>query len=199
MLKSLTMTSVFLAATSQAAFAGGIADPVMTSAPTAPVAFTPAPVMASDWSGFYLGGSVGMGDVTVGDADAIDADNMGLHAGYNYDMGQFVLGAEVEYAQLDFENAGDGIDASVLRLKARAGYDAGAFLPYLTAGAAQLKIEDGSDVSDNGYFYGAGVEYAINDSFRVGGEILQHEFDDFNGGGADIAAQTMSLRVSYSF
>lgn len=199
MLKYMTMTSVFLAATSQAALAGGITEPIMTPPPMAPIAVAPAPMMASDWSGFYLGGSIGTGNVTVGDADAIDASNLGVHAGYNYDMGQFVLGGELEYSRLDFDDAGDNFDASVLRLKGRVGYDAGAFLPYVTAGVAQLTLEDGSDVNDFGYFYGAGVAYAINDSFSVGGEILQHAFEDFNDGGADISAQTMGLRVSYSF
>jgi hypothetical protein len=39
----------------------------------------------------------------------------------------------------------------------------------------------------------------VTDNVLVGAEILQHEFEDFNGGGAEIAAQTMSHRVSYSF
>ncbi|MDG1375640.1 MAG: hypothetical protein P8P56_01165, partial [Yoonia sp.] len=39
----------------------------------------------------------------------------------------------------------------------------------------------------------------INENFRIGAEFLQHEFTDFDGGGDDISAKTMSLRASYSF
>ncbi|MFT5067568.1 MAG: opacity protein-like surface antigen [Yoonia sp.] len=197
MLRQITLTSTLILGTSSAAIAGGITEPVIVAAP-APVMMAPV-IISSDWTGFYAGGSLGLGTVGIGDAADIDTNNYGVHAGYLYDMGSIVLGGELEYSTLDFDALGDSTDASVLRLKGRVGYDVGAFLPYLTAGVAQLTIEDGSDVKDSGYFYGVGVDYAINDSIRVGGEILQHEFEDFNGGGADISAQTMSLRVAYSF
>lgn len=200
MLKTITLSSVILAGTTSLVSAGGMQDPTIAAPPMAPapVMMAPTPV-AGDWTGFYLGGSVGTGDVTIGTGTPIDASNFGVHAGYNYGVGNIIVGGELEYSRLDFEAAGDDFDASVLRLKGRVGYDAGVFMPYATAGAAQLTIEDGAGVKDTGYFYGAGVDYAINDNFRIGGEILQHEFEDFNGGGADIAEQTLGLRVSYSF
>jgi len=193
MLRQITLTSALILGTSSAAFAGGITEPVIAAAP-APVMMTPV-IRSSDWTGFYVGGSLGQGNVGVGDADEIDTSNYGFHAGYLYDMGTVVVGGELEYSALDF----DDFDASVLRLKGRVGYDAGAFMPYLTVGGAKLTIEDGSDDSDNGYFYGIGADYAVNDSIRIGAEFLQHEFSDFNDGGADISAQTMSLRVAYTF
>ena len=196
MLCQIAITSIILAGASSSAIAGGLAEPVETMAPL-PIA-TPV-IMSKDWSGFYVGGGLGTGAVGIGDDPDIDSSSFGLNAGYRYDMGSIVLGGEVEYSALDFESAGDDFDASVLRLKGRVGYDAGAIMPYAVAGLAQLTIEDGSDTSDNGYFYGVGVDYAVTDNIYVGGEILQHQFDDFNDGGADIEAQTMSLRVGYSF
>ena len=197
MIRNIAYTSALLVGTASTAFAGGIAEPVVTPAP-AVVAAVPMSV-ASDWTGFYVGGGIGLGEVTAGAADPLDTTNYNIHAGYMYDMGSVVLGGEIEYERLDFDDVGDDFDASVLRLKGRVGYDAGAFLPYLTVGGARLTIEDGSDVKDNGYFYGIGAEYAINSSFRVGGEILQHEFENFNDSGDDISAKTMALRISYSF
>lgn len=197
MLRQISLTSALILGTSSAAIAGGINEPVIVAAP-APVMMAPV-IISSDWTGFYAGGSLGLGSVGIGDADDIDTKNYGVHAGYLYDMGTIVLGGELEYSALNFDGTGDDLDASVLRLKGRVGYDAGAFLPYLTAGGAQLTIEDGTDANDTGYYYGIGADYAFNDRIRVGGEILQHEFADFNAGGADIDAQTMSLRVAYSF
>jgi outer membrane immunogenic protein len=179
------------------ASAGGLAEPVAVVAPVA-VAAPAAVSYGSDWSGAYAGGSLGYGTV---DATGVTGDfegaTYGGHLGYNYDMGNIVLGAELEATGTnDFTNDATGLELEkVLRAKVRAGYDAGAYLPYITAGAAKATV-NGDD--DNGYFYGVGVDYAMSDSFTVGGEVLRHEFEDFNGG-ADITADTFALRVSYNF
>ncbi len=193
-MKRSILLSTALMVMGSASFAGNLAAPIVAPAPVVPVA--PMTIVPSnDWTGFYVGGSLGTGDVEVGDADALDANNLGVHAGYMRDFGAIVVGGELEFSRLDIDTVND---ADVLRLKGRVGYDAGAFLPYLTAGGAQLSLKD-ADVDDNGYFYGIGAEYALTDNFRLGGEFLQHEFEDFNGGGADISAKTLALRASYSF
>ena len=197
MLKQITLSAAVVAGTTTSVFAGGLAEPTIVQVPTA---VPMAPVAASsDWTGFYVGGSIGTGEVESDGSALADTLSLGVNGGYLTDLGDYVIGGELEYSALDFEDAGDDFDASVLRLKARAGYDLGALLPYVTAGAAQLTIEDGSGVNDFGYFYGVGADYAVTDSIRVGGEVLQHEFEDFNDDGSDISATTMGLRVSYSF
>ncbi|MEO9864303.1 MAG: outer membrane beta-barrel protein [Yoonia sp.] len=186
-----------LAVAGSFATAGGLAEPVAAAAP-APVAVAAPVSYGSDWSGAYGGLSLGYGDV---DADGVTGDfegtTFGGHIGYNYDMGNVVLGAELEAVGTDdFVNDATGLELEqVLRAKVRAGYDAGAYLPYVTAGVAQATVNGDED---NGYFYGLGVDYALSDSFTVGGEVLRHEFEDFNGG-ADITADTVGLRVSYNF
>ena len=196
MLRNIGYSSMILIGTASMAFAAGVSEPTMEPVP---IIVAQAPVMvADDWTGFYLGGGIGTGEVTFGTDTPLDSNDLSVHAGYMYDMGSIVVGGELEYERMDFKDTGDKFDASVLRLKGRVGYDAGPFLPYLTAGGARLMIEDGSDISDNGYFYGLGAEYAVNDNFRVGGEILQHEFEEFNDGD-DVSAKTVALRVSYSF
>lgn len=183
-----------------AAQAGGLSEPVAEPVFVAP---TPAPVMVAsgrDWTGFYAGGSLGYADL---EGDDLGDDFSGLvyggHAGYNYDFGSYVIGAELEGTFGDIDD-GAGIDfENVLRAKVRAGYDAGAFLPYVTAGYAQATVSaDGTDIDDDGYFYGAGVDYAFTDNITVGAEVLQHEFEDFNDG-SDVSALTGGLRVSYNF
>ena len=184
-----------------AANAGGIAQPVAAApvfSPSVPVAVA----SGRDWSGFYVGGALGYADLESSDIlnDDFSGTTYGAFAGYNYDLGSIVLGAELEGTFGDF-NDGDGVDFDkVLRAKARAGYDAGAFLPYLTAGYATGSVSAGEvDLEDDGYFYGAGVDYAFSDSITVGGEVLQHEFDNFEDTGADVDALTATLRVSYNF
>lgn len=70
--------------------------------------YTPAPVetyTGGDWTGFYAGGQLGYADIDgTGAADG-SGGTYGVHGGYNYDFGQFVLGGEVDYDKLDIDLA----------------------------------------------------------------------------------------------
>lgn len=120
----------------------------------------------------------------------------GVHGGYNYDFGQFVLGGEVDYDKLDIDLGGAATADSVARLKLKAGYDLGKTLIYATAGAANVDTSIGSET---GEFYGLGVAYKVNDRFTMGGEVLEHSFDDIGGTGTEADATTFTLRGSYNF
>lgn len=39
----------------------------------------------------------------------------------------------------------------------------------------------------------------LTDSFALGGEILYHEFDNFNGSGIDVDATTVQMRGTFRF
>lgn len=193
----VTGATLSMAVAAGSAFAGNLDEPIIQTAP-APMA---APVMmapGNDWSGFYVGGSLGYANANE-DTDAFDADGLtyGVHAGYDYDFGNFVLGGELEASGFDLTDGANEVD-SVLRAKLRAGYDAGAYLPYLTAGIASMTV-GGLDATDEGAFYGVGMDYMLSDNIRVGGEILQHEFDNFNDTGLNIDATTAAVRVSFQF
>ncbi len=199
-----TTAALSMAALAGPLMAGNLSEPVMTPSP-APMP-APAPVSyGGDWTGLYVGGSLGYAD--VGDDAAVFADDFngltyGVHAGYDYDFGTFVLGGELELSGFDVtdSNTATSVD-SVTRLKLRAGYDAGNFLPYLTAGVAQLNTSGAplGDVDDTGAFYGLGMDYKMTDSIRVGGEILQHDFDDYTGSGINADALTAGVRVAFEF
>ncbi|EBA11738.1 outer membrane protein [Roseobacter sp. CCS2] len=180
--------------------AGGMSEPV---AAPAPVVVAPAPVaVGSDWTGFYAGAQLGYGVV---EADALSDDGedltYGAHAGYLYDFGSWVLGGELDLDGTEISQ--DGIDVdTVTRAKLRLGYDAGDFLPYITGGVAQLRTssdDDTFDGDDTGGFAGLGLEYRVSPTIRVGGEVLQHQFEDYNGSGEDIDARTIAARVSFQF
>ena len=193
-MKHLSISALALVATAGLAHAGSLAPAVNEPAP---MTVAPAPVtLDPSWTGFYAGGQIITGDVDVelnpGNAD-LDTDGLGVHAGYLYDLGSYVLGAEVDYDDLDIDTVDD---ASVARLKAIAGYDAGRFMPYVTAGVAQLDV---NDTDDTGQFIGLGLAYAASENIRISGEYLDHSFEDFDGSNVDYDPSTVSLRVSFAF
>lgn len=192
-----------------AAFASFAAAPALAAdavvlQPTPPAA--PVIVQAYDWSGFYLGGQAGYGwadiEAPAPDGD-VEADGFlgGGHVGYNFALGNVVLGIEADY---DFANieADDGfgeIDA-IARGKLKAGYAFDRFLPYLTGGIAHASADTAlGEFDDTGYAFGAGLDYAVTDNIIVGAEYLHHNFDDFDDSGVDFDLDTVRAKVSFKF
>jgi opacity protein-like surface antigen len=181
------------------ALAGGpiaVEPEPMIAAPVAPV------VPSTDWSGFYAGGQLGYGDVDS-NGGGLDGNGFlgGIHGGYRWDFGQFVLGTELDYDTVDIGLGGDtGSLDDVTRVKLVGGADLGSSLLYATTGYAYATATAGpNSLSDDGWFYGAGLTYAINDQWTLGGELLQHNFDNFDGSGVDIDALTATARVGFRF
>jgi predicted porin len=153
-LAGLASTSAF----ATGAHAGSVAEPVIESVAPPPPA--PLPYQGGEWSGFYGGLQLGNLDVDgTGAADGSDF-SYGLHAGYDYDFGRFVLGGEIDYDFADIDLAGAATVDSVARLKLRAGYDLGRTMIYATAGVARVDTSLGSE---SGEFGGLGLAYQINE------------------------------------
>ncbi|GFE51691.1 membrane protein [Roseobacter cerasinus] len=178
--------------------AGSLEEPVIEPVTTAP---PPAPVYTGgDWTGFYAGGQIGNLDVDgEGGLAGVGGDDTtyGLHAGYNYDFGTWVVGGELDYddASVDLSPGSASVD-SVWRAKLRGGYDFGRTLLYATAGLADLDTSIGSDT---GEFYGLGVSYKATEQFIVSGEYLMHDFSDIGTTGADADADAFTIRASWQF
>lgn len=176
---------------SGAAHAGGYVAPVVETAP-APVV-TPV----SDWTGFYAGLQYGQGDAELsfgGESVSEDFDAYGLHAGYNRDFGQFVLGGELDYNRINLDNSDN---ADLVRLRGRAGYDLGRFMPYVSLGAAHI---DGGDLSETAVTYGLGADFKVTERFVVGAEYTRQDFDDvLDVSGADLDTDMIQLRASFRF
>ena len=193
----LTAAAALLSATAIAgvAQAGSLQDPAVE----APVA-VPAPVIAvsGDWTGFYTGLQLGYADADgPGTLDGND-NSYGVHAGYDYDFGDFVLGGELDYDKTDVSLGGGAASIdSVARLKLKGGYDLGNTLIYATGGVARADTSVGNET---GPFAGIGVAHKVTDRFTVGAELLEHRFSDVGGvAGNDIDATTFSLRGSLRF
>lgn len=172
-----------------------------------------APGMPYDWNGFYLGAEAGyafsglsdddwhlnnanyfntLGATVLGSSFSLEPDGFvgGGLAGYNYQMGRFVLGAEVS---LDGTTYNDRVASPwfptidtfrtevdwIATAAGRVGFATGRLLVYAKGGYAggevNLSLHDSSAGIDadldrwaHGYVAGAGFEYALSGRFTVG-------------------------------
>ncbi|SHH16360.1 outer membrane protein [Marivita hallyeonensis] len=190
----ILLSTALIASAATAGFAGSPEPAPVEPMVSQPIAVTPAPT-GGDWTGPYVGLSFGNLSADADDFD--DSETIyGLHGGYDYDFGQFVIGGELDYQTgEDIELGGIEVD-DVFRAKLRGGYDLGRALVYGTVGAAQLNANVGDDT---GLVGGLGVEYKVTEQFTVGGEYLAHRFEDFDDSGIDVDADTISIRGSFRF
>lgn len=192
-LAALTTTALAMPA-----LAGGYNAPVVEAPVAAPVA---APVVSSadgDWTGGYVAGQLGWGHSKFGGLSE-DTAVYGIRGGYDYDFGKFVLGANLDWNKVDADLGTDTVN-DIARLGLRAGYDMGRSLVYVAAGAARANVDTlTGSVDENGYYAGVGMDYAINDKWTVGGEILQNRFTDFNGTNSTLSTTTAGLNVGFRF
>jgi outer membrane immunogenic protein len=161
------------------ASAADLPRPVYKAAPY----LSPAPVFS--WTGFYVGVHGGYGWNRLDGTGTFGSDSVtakgwlgGAQLGYNYQIGQFVIGVEGEYswANVKYETP---LFAGTLTLKndyfataaARLGYAFDRFLVYGKVGGAWTRDKwSGGDGAGgtlsatsnrNGWLLGAGVEYAF--------------------------------------
>lgn len=194
MFKKVTLATAALALATAPAFAGS-----PESAPVEPVLAAPAPVASTpDWTGFYAGGQIGYASVDTNVA-GVDGDGLigGIVGGYDWDLGNWVVGVGADWDFADISLGGAADLEQVWRLKTRGGYKIGNGLAYATVGYANADTDNLGD--DDGYFIGAGYEHLITQSFSLGGEVLYHEFDNFNSTTTDVEATTVQLRGTFRF
>jgi len=171
--------------------------------PIAPVAYVPA----FSWTGFYLGGAIGwLGTnseytaaagvpFVVTSASGKNGVSYAVLGGYNYQMGQLVLGVEgdfggatagkIRYTAItgDFLTAHSKWGGSI---RGRLGYAADHALIYVTGGAAFVSNETsipttgvsiGGDGTRLGWTVGAGVDYAFANNWFTGIEYRYSQYE----------------------
>lgn len=185
----------------------------------------PVYVPAFTWTGFYVGGNAGYGwgnvnagnvfngrTVSIGDMDGFVG---GGQVGYNYQMGQFVLGLEADVQGADLSTGTNGFGDSVSTdfygtVRARVGVAFDRFMPYVTGGWAYGNVKTtigglgSTDKSHTGgYALGAGLEYAVTNNIIAGVEYMYVDLGEksvLNTGvkiGNDFSV--VRARLSYKF
>ncbi len=164
-------------------------------------AIAPAPAYQSpNWTGFYAGGEMGYASVDIGTPfGGLESDGVigGLIAGYDFDLGNLVIGAGLDYDWSDIELI-PGVDVdSIWRAKLRGGYKIGNGLLYATTGYTEIEASAGGFTgSEDGYFVGGGYDYLASDNMSLGGEVLYHDYDVTGG---SLEASTFQIRAAYRF
>jgi outer membrane immunogenic protein len=197
-MRKLTLSLLAFTALTGAAIA---ADLPSEKAPPAPALELPA-----NWTGIYggvqLGGAFGNTDLSFpGYSGSWGNDGVigGAHIGYNYQINQFVLGAEASFDLLSVQGHESNITTFspnvfnggsyhnyLISLDGRLGYAVKNYLIYAIGGYAFTSnnsaltfngIQVGS-VSNtvNGYDIGGGVEYALTNQWSVRAEYRYYDF-----------------------
>lgn len=163
------------------------------------------------WTGFYVGASAGyawLEDVDYAPPagfpnplyDQGDDWVFGGYAGYMYQWGDFVVGAEAEFMRLDITYEGfDFITIdNATSLKGRLGYamDRTLFTGHLGGVYATTNY---LDLKDWGWTAGIGVDYAITDNITVGGQYSHYGFTKFDGTMIDADIDLVTARVGVKF
>jgi outer membrane immunogenic protein len=209
------MKRLFLAFAGVAALAGSAAAADLPPAPyykAPPAAYAPV----YNWTGFYIGvnGGGGFGTSrwdTIGSFD-ISGGLVGGTIGYNYQVGQAVLGIEgdIDWANINGNKTSacaagcNTSDSWLSTVRGRIGYAADRFLPYVTGGAAFGDIQAsvpgfaGSNTTNAGWTLGGGLEFAVAPRWTVKGEYLYVDLGKFNCGlgCGPIAANNVTFRTN---
>ena len=200
-MKKLLIASILLAGMINYAHAADVPQEVVV----VPDVFT--------WSGVYVGGNIGGAwGHTDADSNAPGAigfspdqefDNSGVtggaQIGYNYQINQFVLGAEADINWVDLNDRSDEITVGVGdfyrtkhdwfgTVRGRAGYAWDRALIYATGGFAYGNVEDryvspvglnsSTSSTRTGWTVGGGAEYAFTDNWTVRAEYLFVDLGD---------------------
>ena len=184
--------------------------------------YSPSP--ASGWSGFYAGvsGGYGWGTATVAPAPGAQAANgtggwsLGGQAGYNMDMGGFILGAEgdLQWSNIGYSEDIPGVGSFKTgvdfygTLRGRAGMAFGEVMPYVTGGiaagrgTANLTNPGGVTTSQSathmGWTAGVGLEAQATSNISIKAEYLYVDLGTqaYNGLPAGIGNIDVTQRFS---
>jgi outer membrane immunogenic protein len=180
--------------------------------PSQPYYTAPAPPLASSWAGPYLGANIGY-DWGHVDNNPTKPQGIGggLEAGYNWQRGAFVFGAETDielsgaddtFAPWQFSNPWFGT------LRGRAGVAVGNVLVYGTAGLAygDLRAETSNLTESHtsvGWVAGGGIEVGFTPHWSAKAEWLYLDLADrgysLTGTNNGLATNLLRLGINYHF
>jgi outer membrane immunogenic protein len=212
-MKRLCLALIGLVGLAGAATAADLARPEpVPYYPKAPV-FVPA----YSWTGLYFGinggGAFGSSSWDSTGSRNISGGLVGATLGYNYQIGQAVLGVEGDIDWADINGSTNNAcplgcktsDTWLSTVRGRLGYAADRFMPFITGGAAFGNVrasvpgfaQAGSDRT--GWTAGAGIEAALAANWTAKVEYLYVNLGSFNCGlncGAGLTTDNVSFHAN---
>jgi outer membrane immunogenic protein len=209
-MKRLCFAFVGLAALAGAATAADLTQPPPQPVYPKAAAFVPP----YSWTGFYIGlsggGALGSSSWNSTGSRDISGGLVGGTAGYNYQIGQAVVGIEGDVDWADINGSTTTAcplgcktsDTWLSTVRGRLGYAADRFLPYITGGAAFGDIRASmpgfaaASTDNAGWTLGGGLEAALARNWTAKVEYLYVDLGSFNCGlncGAGLATDNVSF------
>jgi hypothetical protein len=155
----------------------------------------------SSFKGFHVGVHGGWSQVKAG--KSVNSGDIGVHVGYDWAIGNTVVGLEsyVDYNSFSVEEQGLKTTAPLhFGFSGRLGYDLNGFLVYTSVGMnfSKVKITEqaagSTSISTKTLPVGLGVEKAFN-NIRAGVFFNHH----FKVGDKSFSANQAGVRLSYKF
>ncbi len=156
----------------------------------------PVSAKAQNWTGGYAGLAYGGSDIDATGGLSGDGESLGFFTGFNFEAGNIVYGAELDWDKTDY-TVGTVNISHTTRLKGRIGVEIGNGLGFAAAGLVRANTDAIGD--DSGYLFGLGYDHDLGNNMLVGAEVLQHEFDNFGGSGLDVSVTTFKARLAFKF
>jgi outer membrane immunogenic protein len=179
--KILLMTTGLIALGMAPAIAADLPARAYTKAPAAAIAI-------NNWTGFYLGAMGGYAQENSDGLGSLSGGFAGGTAGYNWQMGNVVLGIEADAAWADVGATFFPLEARIRAMgtvRGRVGYAFDQVLIYGTGGYAwadnRFTFAAFSDSKvHSGWTVGAGVEVMFAPKWSVKAEYLYRSFESQN-------------------
>jgi outer membrane immunogenic protein len=178
----------------------------------------PPPLPYYVWTGLYVGVHVGGGWSDLGAGGILGSANNGSgvvaggQVGYNYQIGQYVIGLEADFAGTSIKNNFFGFASldwnSVTTLTPRFGYAFDNWLLYGKAGGAWADVSVSAlgfgglgGGTASGWVVGVGAEYAFRNNWSA---KVEYNHLDFGNDGAflsnnSVTLDTVKVGVNYKF
>lgn len=214
----MTFKSRALAATAALFLGTTLAAPLwaadLTTSYQEPPAYSEPSSASTDWTGAYAGVHGGVTSPKINPFDGGKGMNLGVHGGYNADVGGAVVGGELDYSYLGDADVnvrnGKLNERHRLAAKAKAGVPLGQTLIYGTGGLAMTNFRDngatsGPDGWKPGLLLGAGIEQKLtgNISARVEYDyVMTSNVRSYTGGvesKRDVHDHSITAGIDYKF
>ncbi len=181
--------------------------------------FAAPAVQAADWTGAYVGGLASpsnSGDVFYYNLGveydgpwALEGTQYGAFAGYNTQVGTYIVGGEIAYSSGSIFMTNYPADefTDFIDLKARAGVAFDSALAYGFVGYSIGSWVDGGfgdTMSSSGMNYGAGLDFLVTDQVFVGAEfifrdLLSDPYPSSSNTTSGVGLQSIAIRAGMKF